>query len=146
MRSIMLFTNMDNPKRHEEIPLYKKYTPAEYPKYENYDAIEFGSVAEIPVDYAGAMGVPITFFDKYNPEQFEIIGATESEGKGFSNGLWLGGTAQAMVNGKRLYKRRSEEHTSELQSLMRISYAVFCLQKKRQNKNKQKTVKTQHLR
>src|SRR3546814_1017190 len=58
MGSIMWFTNMDNPKRHEEIPLYKKYTPAEYPKYENYDAIEVGRVAEIPVDYAGAMGVP----------------------------------------------------------------------------------------
>src|SRR3546814_5707170 len=87
MGSIRWFTNMDNPRRHEEIPLYKKYTPAEYPKYENYDAIEVGRVAEIPVDYAGALGVPITFFDKSNSEQFELICATESEGKGFSNGL-----------------------------------------------------------
>src|SRR3546814_12940521 len=116
MRSIMLFTNMDNPKRHEEIPLYKKYTPAEYPKYENYDAIEVGRVAEIPVDYAGAMGVPITFFDKYNPEQFEIIGATESEGKGFSNGLWLGGTAQAMVNGRSEERRVGKECVSTCRS------------------------------
>ena len=51
------------------------------------------------------MGVPITFMDKYNPEQFEVVGATESEGKGFSNGLWLGETAQATVNGERVYKR-----------------------------------------
>src|SRR3546814_20225415 len=77
MGSIMWFTNMDNPKRHEEIPLYKKYTPAEYPKYENYDASEVGRVGEITVDYDGAMGMRITFFDKYNPEQFEIIRATE---------------------------------------------------------------------
>ena len=59
----------------------------------------------IPSDYDGIMGVPITFLDKYNPDQFEIWGATESEGKGFSNGLWRGGTAQALVNGKRVYKR-----------------------------------------
>ena len=53
------------------------------------------------------MGVPITFLDKYNPEQFEILGATESEGKGFSAGLWHSeiGTAQGLVNGKRVYKR-----------------------------------------
>ncbi|CAG1002886.1 hypothetical protein MTYP_03044 [Methylophilaceae bacterium] len=73
------FTNMDNPKRHEKIPLYRKYSPAEYPKYDNYDAIEVGKVAEIPVDYDGAMGVPITFLDKYNPAQFEIVGMCENK-------------------------------------------------------------------
>jgi hypothetical protein len=76
--SSIWFTNMDNPKRHAEIPLYKKYTPAEYPTYDNYDAIEIGKVAEIPVDYDGVMGVPITFLDKYNPEQFEILGMCEN--------------------------------------------------------------------
>ena len=99
------FTNMDNPKRHEKLTLYKKYTPDDYPTYDNYKAIEVGRVADIPVDYAGAMGVPITYLDKYNPEQFEIIGATESEGKGFSNGLWVCAPAQAAVNGQRVYKR-----------------------------------------
>ncbi|MDE3022768.1 MAG: adenine-specific methyltransferase EcoRI family protein [Pseudomonadota bacterium] len=79
MGSIMWFTNMDNPKRHEEIPLYKKYSSTEYPKYDNYDAIEVSKVAEIPVDYDGAMGVPITFLDKYNPEQFEILGITDRD-------------------------------------------------------------------
>ena len=102
---VQWFTNMDNPKRHEEIPLYKKYTPAEYPTYDNYNAIEVSKVAEIPIDYDGAMGVPITFLNKYNPEQFEITGATESEGKGFSGGLWRGGASQATVSGKKVYKR-----------------------------------------
>lgn len=67
------FTNLEVSKRHENLTLYKKYNPDEYPKYDNYDAIEVSKVAEIPYDYEGAMGVPITFIDKYNPEQFEII-------------------------------------------------------------------------
>lgn len=73
MGNICWFTNLDHAKRHENIPLFKKYTPVEYPTYDNYDAIEVGKTAEIPCDYFGAMGVPITFLDKYNPEQFEII-------------------------------------------------------------------------
>ena len=56
------------------MPLYKKYSPEEYPQYDNYAAIEVSKVSDIPYDYDGAMGVPITFLDKYNPEQFEIIG------------------------------------------------------------------------
>lgn len=67
------FTNLDIQKRHEKLILWKKYNPEEYPKYNNYDAINVDRVAEIPVDYDGVMGVPITFFDKYNPEQFEIL-------------------------------------------------------------------------
>ena len=67
------FTNMDNPQRHEELVLYKRYTPEEYPKYDNYDAINVNATGDIPVDYDGAMGVPLTFMDKYNPDQFEII-------------------------------------------------------------------------
>lgn len=68
------FTNMDNPKRHEKLPLYKKYSPAEYPKYDNFDAIEVERTTEIPCDYDGLMGVPDTFLDKFNPNQFEVIG------------------------------------------------------------------------
>lgn len=105
MGSIMWFTNLDHAKRHETLPLYKRYTPEAYPTYDNYDAIEVSKTADIPCDYDGAMGVPITFLDKYNPEQFEILGATESEGKGFSNGLWRGGVAQATLNGAKVYKR-----------------------------------------
>ncbi|HIB1529981.1 TPA: adenine-specific methyltransferase EcoRI family protein, partial [Salmonella enterica subsp. enterica serovar Muenchen] len=76
MGNICWYTNLDHKKRHDEIILFKKYTPAEYPIYDNYDAIEVSKVADIPADYDGVMGVPITFLDKYNPEQFEILGLT----------------------------------------------------------------------
>lgn len=68
------FTNLDIKKRHEDLILYKKYSSEEYPKYENLDAINVDVTKDIPCDYKGLMGVPITFMDKYNPEQFEIIG------------------------------------------------------------------------
>ena len=71
---VMWFTNLEISKRYEKLTLYKKYTPEEYPKYENFDAINVNVTADIPYDYYGAMGVPITFMDKYCPEQFEIIG------------------------------------------------------------------------
>lgn len=71
--SICWFTNLDIKKRHEEIILYKSYNEEEFPKYDNYDAIEVSKVCEIPKDYNGVMGVPISFFDKYNPSQFEIV-------------------------------------------------------------------------
>ena len=72
------FTNIDTKKRHEDLPLYKKYSSGEYPKYDNYDAINVDKTSDIPCDYDGVMGVPITFLDKYNPEQFEIIGGMTS--------------------------------------------------------------------
>ena len=68
------FTNLEISKRHEEMILYKNYTPEEYPKYDDYDAINVDKTKEIPKDYFGLMGVPVTFIDKYNPEQFEIVG------------------------------------------------------------------------
>lgn len=68
------YTNLDIQKRHEEIILYKKYNPEQYPKYDTYNAINVDKVAEIPMDYSDIMGVPITFLDKYNPVQFEILG------------------------------------------------------------------------
>lgn len=67
------FTNLEVKKHNEFLSFYRKYTPEEYPKYDNYDAIEVSKVADIPYDYDGIIGVPITFIDKYNPEQFEII-------------------------------------------------------------------------
>lgn len=73
------FTNLDIAKRHEDLILFKTYNPAEYPKYDNYDAIEVSKTSEIPVDYSGAMGVPITFLEKYNPDQFEILGQTDRD-------------------------------------------------------------------
>jgi hypothetical protein len=76
MGRINWYTNLDTTKRHEFITLYKNYTPVEYPTYTNYSAIEVARVSDIPMDYEGAMGVPITFLDKYNPEQFEILGSS----------------------------------------------------------------------
>lgn len=70
---VMWFTNLDINKRHEKMILYKNYIPEEYPHYDNYDAIEVSKTADIPCDYEGYMGVPITFMDKYNPDQFEIV-------------------------------------------------------------------------
>ena len=67
------FTNMEIAKRKEKLDLVCRYSPEEYPKYDNYDAINIGKTIDIPCDYIGFMGVPITFLDKYNPEQFEII-------------------------------------------------------------------------
>ncbi|MCR5833167.1 MAG: adenine-specific methyltransferase EcoRI family protein [Selenomonadaceae bacterium] len=102
-------TNLDFEKRHEEITLYKSRAaePELFPRYDNYDAIEVPRTEYIPKDYYGVMGVPITFLDKYNPDQFEIIGATESEGSGFSNGLWheTSSFRQAVIHGKKVYKR-----------------------------------------
>ncbi len=71
---VVWYTNLDHNKRHEPLDLYMHYTPEEYPKYDNYDAINVDKTSEIPCDYDGVMGVPITFLDKYCPEQFEIIG------------------------------------------------------------------------
>jgi len=73
------FTNLDNAKRHEKLILYKKYNPKEYPTYDNYRAIEVSQTNDIPMDYEGVMGVPITFMNKYNPDQFEILGMGENE-------------------------------------------------------------------
>lgn len=74
VNGVRWFTNLDNKKRHEDMILFKKYSPEEYPTYENYDAIDVGKVTEIPMDYDGKMGVPDSFLQSYNPEQFEIVG------------------------------------------------------------------------
>ena len=68
------FTNLEIQKRHEDLILYKTYNPEEYPTYDTFEAINVDKTSDIPMDYEGIMGVPITFLDKYNPEQFEIIG------------------------------------------------------------------------
>ena len=123
VNGIRWFTNLDHGRRHQPIPLmslednikfskHKEVRGQEYKEYDNYDAIEIPYVDAIPSNYSEAMGVPISFFDKYCPEQFEIIGATESEGKGFSNGLWHSGSkvAQPQINGERIYKRIFIKH------------------------------------
>jgi hypothetical protein len=86
---------------------HKEVKGTGYQQYDNYDAIEIPYTDAIPSDYDGVMGVPISFLDKYSPEQFKILGATESEGKGFSNGLWKkeSNVSQPLVNNIRIYKR-----------------------------------------
>lgn len=106
------FTNLEIDKRHEDLILYKQYNETEYPKYDNYAAINVNKTADIPVDYLGAMGVPITFMDKYNPEQFEIVGlcAGNSRLNKFYGDISYtphpedrGGCA--VLNGQRVYSR-----------------------------------------
>ncbi len=100
MGSVVWFTNLLHKKRHEDLILYKTYNLEEYPTYDNYDAINVDKVTDIPMDYAGFMGVPITFLDKFNPEQFEIIGMDRPLIKKMT-----GKVSRFRINGKELYAR-----------------------------------------
>lgn len=75
-RNVTWFTNLDHTKRHENLILFRKYNREDYPEYDNFNAINVDKIADIPNDYDGVMGVPVTFFDKFNPEQFEVLGIT----------------------------------------------------------------------
>ena len=101
------FTNLPVSKHNEELILIKHYTPEEYPKYDNYDAINVNTYTDIPCDFDGVMGVPVTFLDKYNPKQFEIIWTTDRGGDGYLEDLkkpWDRYDAP-VINGKGLYTR-----------------------------------------
>ena len=100
IKGVRWFTNIDYKERHEKLILYKRYNPEEYPHYDNYDAIEVAKTADIPLDYQGIMGVPISFMDKYNPEQFEIIGLDRYT---VPKQFLVGG--RVAVNGKPKYAR-----------------------------------------
>lgn len=76
-RNVSWFTNLDIAKRHEELVIWKAYNPDDYPPYDNYDAIEVSKIADIPADWDGVMGVPITFLDRHNPDQFDLLGITD---------------------------------------------------------------------
>lgn len=105
--SICWFTNLDIKKRHTEILLYKKYNEEEFPKYDNYDAIEVSKVCEIPKDYDGVMGVPITFLYSYCPSQFEIVDPrdfTDIERLKLKNSMLIKDKDSA-INGKPTYAR-----------------------------------------
>ena len=97
--SVTWFTNLEIPKRYEEYIFIRKYATDEYPKYDNYDAIEVSKSSDIPEDYDGLMGVPITFMYKYNPNQFEIVGVFNH---GCDSEFDL---AKPILNGKELYTR-----------------------------------------
>ncbi len=99
------FTNLDHNKRHEDLILYKTYSEEDYPKYDNYDAINADKTKEIPMDYKGAMGVPITFLDKYNPGQFEILDGIGRYSMLTGPTEKTQGTYLTKVNGKPKYAR-----------------------------------------
>lgn len=101
------FTNISHTKRNTPIDLYRRYSNEDYPKYDNYDAIEVSKVSEIPMDYEGVMGVPITFLDKYCPTQFEIIDAREVaiNDKQKNKSTYLIKDADGAINGKPTYAR-----------------------------------------
>ena len=101
------FTNLEHSKRNEELILYKHYNPTEYPKFENYDAIEVSKVAEIPMDYEGVCAVPISFLDKYCPNQFRILDARDIalNDKQRNKSTYLIKDADGTINGKATYAR-----------------------------------------
>ena len=110
VKGVRWFTNLDFKERHEDMILYKTYSPEEYPTYVNFEAIDVGKTKEIPMDYEGAMGVPITFLDKYNPDQFEILGSSRTLGKRMSEiaekGTYMqGGPRFYLDNGDGTYRR-----------------------------------------
>jgi len=99
------FTNMSINKRNEELILVEKYSPDKYPKYDNYDAINVDKTKDIPMDYGGYMGVPITFLDKHSKKQFQIFGimntGEENEGIRYKNTPH----GRPIINGKEKYLR-----------------------------------------
>ena len=102
VKGVRWFTNLDFKQRHEEMILVKRYDPELYPTYANYDAIEVSKTSDIPCDYAGLMGVPITFLDKYNPDQFEIIGQSRTLGRPMSE---IAKKGEYVSGGVRFYLR-----------------------------------------
>jgi hypothetical protein len=92
------FTNLEHYKRNKEMILYKKYNEEKYPKYDNYDVINVDKVKNIPMDFQSFMGVPITFLEKINPKQFEILGIA-------NNVRWIGYECITIINGRKVYNR-----------------------------------------
>ncbi len=100
MGRIMWFTNLSTTKRHEDLVLYQTYkgNEGDYPKYDDYDIINVNKTFDIPLDYDGVMGVPITFIDKYNPKQFAVLGIANSA-------RWIGHECYTLIKGKKIYNR-----------------------------------------
>lgn len=113
---VVWFTNLDINKRHEDLILYKTYVgnESEYPKYENFDAININKTKDIPVDYDGFMGVPITFLDKYNPDQFEIIG--------------LGISNSGLEIGVQPYKPEHKKYRKEIQKRGAVDGDLYLME------------------
>ena len=105
VKGVRWFTNIEDAKRNLPLDLYKKYNSNDYPKYDNYDAINVNKTSDIPMDYNDVMGVPITFLDKYYPTQFEIVGLTSSSRECTYGQVIGNATTRAMISGKKIYAR-----------------------------------------
>lgn len=106
VNGVTWFTNIENPRRNTPLDLYKKYNEKDFPKYDNYDAINVDKVTDIPEDYDGVIGVPITFLYKYCPTQFEIVGITENAD--YLRSIYIDGFEKydrGYISGKRMYSR-----------------------------------------
>lgn len=110
---VVWFTNLKIKKSEEDLILYKKYSKSEYPKYENYNAINVDKVKEIPVDYKGHMGVPVTFLNKYNPDQFEIIG--------------LGISSSGIEMGVKPYKEEHKKYRKDVQNRAAVDGDLYMI-------------------
>ena len=126
------FTNLDITKRHKKLILQKTYSESEYPKYANYNAIEVKKVADIPYDYYGNMGVPITFFDSYNPEQFEIIGLADGN---LGRGIGIGQDEETFQKYYTMYKalRRGKVFYLTDSGYPKIPYSRLIIRRKKDN-------------
>jgi hypothetical protein len=113
VKGVRWFTNMDYDERHEDLILYKKYNPEEYLKYENLDAINVDTTKDIPVDFDGLIGVPITFLDKFNPNQFEIVG--------------LGISNSGLEIGVQPYKEEHKRYRKEVQKRGAVNGDLYLM-------------------
>ena len=111
---VVWFSNLDITKRHEDLILYKQYNEEEYPTYENFDAINVNKTKDIPMDYKGYMGVPITFLDKYNPDQFEIVG--------------LGISSSGLEIGVKPYKEEHKKYRKEVQKRGAVDGDLYMME------------------
>lgn len=117
VKGVRWYTNLDLKQRHEETILVKRYSSKLYPTYDNYEAIDVSKVSDIPCDYAGIMGVPITFMDKYNPDQFDIIGCADYTGKYGSDDIGVGRIGEKWIETYRKNGGRGH-YTANMTSLV----------------------------
>jgi hypothetical protein len=126
MGNICFFTNLDIDKRHEDMTLFREYSPDIYPKYDNYDAIEVSKTADIPCDYFGVMGVPITFMDKFNPDQFEVVGITTND----KENLWGVKTRTYTLDDAKNYTILNAASVLDKDGKLKAMYARVLIRKK----------------
>lgn len=124
VKGVRWYTNLDLKQRHEKTILVKRYSSELYPTYDNYEAIDVSKVSNIPCDYAGIMGVPITFMDKYNPDQFDIIGCADYTGKYGADDIGVGHIGEKWIETYRNVFSKSSMRCNSLRISASISWNV----------------------